>query len=133
MCFKTIEDGVVNIPIEDLNQIMVHGANIRFLTMDLSILSQNKVVLITLDEKYLPTAIVLPFEEHARQSKLMHAQVNVWNCAPNEYILNTRSMKFHLPERDCVKDIGKRNTEDSSKSKDELIEEGDSYCKICNP
>ena len=30
----------------------------------------------TLDEKYLPTAIVLPFEGHARQSKLMHAQVN---------------------------------------------------------
>lgn len=30
----------------------------------------------TLDEKYLPTAIVLPFEGHARQSKLIHAQVN---------------------------------------------------------
>lgn len=29
----------------------------------------------TLDEKYLPTAIVLPFDGHARQSKLMHAQV----------------------------------------------------------
>lgn len=38
-----------------------------------------------------------------------------------------------LQSFDCVKDIGKRNTEDSSKSKDELIEEGDSYCKICNP
>lgn len=31
----------------------------------------------TLDDKYLPTAIVLPFEGHARQSKLMHAQVNM--------------------------------------------------------
>jgi len=50
---------------------MVHGANIRFLNMDLSILSQNKVALMTLDEKYLPTAIVLPFEGHARQSKLI--------------------------------------------------------------
>ena len=63
------------IPIEDLSQIMVHGANIRLSTMDLSILSRNKVSLMTLDEKYLPTAIVLPFEGHARQSKLMHAQV----------------------------------------------------------
>lgn len=70
------EEGVVVIPIEDLNQIMVHGANIRLSTMDLSILSQNKVALMTLDEKYLPTAIMLPFEGHARQSKLMHAQVN---------------------------------------------------------
>lgn len=70
------DDGVAVVPIEDLNQIMVHGANIRLSTMDLSILSQNKVALMTLDDRYLPTAIVLPFEGHARQSKLMHAQVN---------------------------------------------------------
>ena len=68
------DEGTVLIPIEDLNQIMVHGANIRLSTMDLSILSQNKVSVMTLDEKYLPTAIVLPYEGHARQSKLMHMQ-----------------------------------------------------------
>lgn len=72
----TTEEGTIYVPIEDLNQIMVHGANIRLSTMDLSILSQNKVALMTLDERYLPTAIVLPFEGHARQSKLMHVQVN---------------------------------------------------------
>lgn len=70
------EEGTALIPIEDISQIMVHGANIRLSTMDLSILSQHKVALMTLDEKHLPTAIVLPFEGHARQSKLMHAQVN---------------------------------------------------------
>ncbi len=79
----TTQDGVAVVPIEDLNQIMVHGANIRISTMDLSILSQNKVALMTLDEKYLPTAIVLPFEGHSRQSKLMHAQVNT-DC--NKYL-----------------------------------------------
>ena len=42
--------GVALIPVEDLSQIMVHGANIRLSTMDLSILSQNKVSLMTLDE-----------------------------------------------------------------------------------
>lgn len=72
----TTKDGFVTVPIEDLNQIMVHGANIRLSTMDLSILSKNKVSFMTLDERYLPTSIVLPFEGHARQSKLMHAQVN---------------------------------------------------------
>lgn len=61
---------------EDLNRIMVHGAHIRLSTMDLSILAQNKVAIMTLDEKYLPTALVLPFNGHSRQSKLMHAQVN---------------------------------------------------------
>lgn len=72
----TSNDGIALIPIEDLGQILVHGANIRLSTMDLSILTQNKVAITTLDEKYLPTAIVLPFEGHARQSKLMHAQVS---------------------------------------------------------
>lgn len=71
----TTKEGVVIIPLEDLNQILVHGANIRLSTMDLSILSQNKIALITLDYKYLPTAIVMPFNGNSRQSKLMHAQV----------------------------------------------------------
>lgn len=72
----TTKEGVITVPIEDLNQIMVHGANIRLSTMDLSILSQNKVSVMTLDDRYLPTAIVLPFEGHSRQSRLMHLQVS---------------------------------------------------------
>ncbi len=32
------------------------------------IISQNQVALMTLDDRYLPTAIALPFEGHARQS-----------------------------------------------------------------
>ena len=69
-----MREGTVLIPIEDISLIMAHGANIRLSTMDLSILSQNKVAVLTLDEKYLPTAITLPFEGHTRQSKLMHAR-----------------------------------------------------------
>ena len=56
---------------EKINISLLYGANIRFSSMDLSILSVNKVSLITLDNKYLPTAIVLPFEGHTRQSILM--------------------------------------------------------------
>lgn len=37
----TTEEGVAVIPIEDLNQIMVHGANIRLSTMNLSILKSE--------------------------------------------------------------------------------------------
>ena len=69
------EAGTVYIPIEDVAQIMTIGGNIRLSTMDLSILSQNKVSITTLDEKYLPTAIVLPFEGNSRQSRLIHRQV----------------------------------------------------------
>ena len=50
----TSADGVAVIPIEDLNLVMLHGAIIRLSSMDLSILSMNKVAVITLDDKYLP-------------------------------------------------------------------------------
>ena len=76
-------EGTALISIEDLSQILVHGANIRLSTMDLSILTSNKVAVMTLDEKYLPTAIVMPFGGHSRQSMLMHAQVNT---RPQKYL-----------------------------------------------
>ena len=45
--------------------------------MDLSIFSRNNIGFVTLDDKYLPTAIVLPFEGNARQSKVIHAQAGL--------------------------------------------------------
>lgn len=71
----TQEEKII-IPIEDLYQITTIGPNIRMSTMDVSILSQNNVSIMTLDDKYLPTAIVLPFSGNSRQSQLMHAQVS---------------------------------------------------------
>jgi CRISPR-associated protein Cas1 len=50
--------------------------------MALSILSRNKVALTTLDDKYLPTAMVLPFEGHARQSQIMYKQIRY--CEENK-------------------------------------------------
>ncbi len=67
----------VYIPIEDLATITAIGPNIRLSTMDLTILTQNHVSITTLDEKYLPTAIVLPFEGNSRQSQLIHRQVEM--------------------------------------------------------
>ena len=75
----TIEQkaGTASIPIEDIAQITAIGPNIRLSTMDLSILTEHKVAIMTLDQKYLPTALVLPFEGNARQSRLIHQQVEL--------------------------------------------------------
>ncbi len=35
----------------------------------------------TLNDRYLPTAIVLPFEGHARQFRLIHAQTQQGRCS----------------------------------------------------
>ena len=69
----------IKVPLEDLLHIFCIGPDIRISTKDLSILSQNKISLVTLDEKYLPTAIVLPMKGSSRQAKLMHEQINKSN------------------------------------------------------
>lgn len=49
------------------------------------------------------------------------------------YVLNTNSKKFHRHNCSSVKDISDKNRKDSDKSRDELIAEGYSPCKSCNP
>lgn len=49
------------------------------------------------------------------------------------YILNTNTMKFHYPECPSVKDIHDKNRKETDASRDEIISEGYSPCKRCNP
>lgn len=49
------------------------------------------------------------------------------------YILNTNTMKFHLPDCSSAKDIADGNREESSRSREELINEGYDPCGRCNP
>lgn len=78
------ENGTVLIPLEDISLIFCIGPNIRISSMALSRMSEYKIVLTTLDEKYLPTATVIPYEGNARQSQLMHLQVNIGEKEKNE-------------------------------------------------
>ena len=124
----TTNDGVAVVPIEDLNQIMVHGANIRLSTMDLSILSQNKVALMTLDDRYLPTAIVLPFEGHARQSKLMHTQVNITYEKYMEIWINIIKQKISNQSR-ALSIVGLDGTEKIAEYVAMVNEKNVDYCE----
>ena len=50
-----------------------------------------------------------------------------------EYVLNTKSMKFHRPTCSSVDDIADSNKQEATATRDELISEGYSPCKQCNP
>lgn len=50
-----------------------------------------------------------------------------------EYVLNTKSMKFHRPTCSSVNDIADNNKQEVTATRDELISEGYSPCKQCNP
>lgn len=52
---------------------------------------------------------------------------------PQEYVLNTKSMKFHRPTCSSVDDIANSNKQEAEATRDELISEGYSPCKQCNP
>ena len=51
----------------------------------------------------------------------------------HEYALNTKSMKFHRPTCSSVDDIADNNKQEATDTRDELISEGYSPCKQCNP
>lgn len=49
------------------------------------------------------------------------------------YVLNTNTKKFHYPSCSSVKQMSDRNRRDVTESRNELIAEGYSPCKNCNP
>lgn len=49
------------------------------------------------------------------------------------YVLNTNTMKFHLPDCSSVPDISDSNKEESSLSREELMEAGYEPCGRCKP
>ncbi|MBQ9320946.1 MAG: hypothetical protein IJ239_01100 [Eubacterium sp.] len=49
------------------------------------------------------------------------------------YVVNTNTKKFHRPSCSSVHDIKSKNRLDSSATYDELVSQGYSPCKKCNP
>ena len=50
-----------------------------------------------------------------------------------DYILNTKSKKFHTPGERCANSIGENNREEYNGTRNDLIKEGYSACGICKP
>ena len=55
------------------------------------------------------------------------------NEEPMTYVLNTRSMKFHRPDCEGVKDIYKGNKKTVKEKRSDLIREGYEPCGMCQP
>ena len=50
-----------------------------------------------------------------------------------DYILNTKSKKFHTPGERCANSIGEYNREEYNGTRNDLIKDGYSACGICKP
>ena len=49
------------------------------------------------------------------------------------YVLNTNTKKFHLPDCASVRDMKEKNRLDRTGARDEIIADGYTPCKRCNP
>ena len=114
--------GTAYIPIEDLSIILCHGANIRISTMALSYLSQHKVILTSLDNKYLPSSIVIPFEGHSRQSLVMHKQVALTQTVKNILWIQIIKRKISNQAR-CLSILGLNGAEQVASYAENINEE----------
>lgn len=68
---------ICEIPIEDLATIVCLGSNIRISTQALNSLTENKVLLVSLDKKYNPISIVSPCIGYYEQSLITKYQINM--------------------------------------------------------
>lgn len=57
----------------------------------------------------------------------------VTRSTERSYVLNTNTMKFHLPSCSSVKDIKESNRQDVTMARDDIIAQGFSPCGRCHP
>ena len=67
------------------------------------------------------------------ESELANAQGSSSSSKTGTYILNTGSKKFHLPDCSGAKNIKDNNKKTFNGLRQQLIDEGYSPCKSCNP
>ncbi|MPQ76731.1 type II CRISPR-associated endonuclease Cas1 [Hydrogenovibrio sp. JE_KL2] len=67
---------IASIPIEDIGFVVIDHPQILLTQGIINALAQNKVALITTDQKHLPTGLHLPLSGHSLHSKIIDAQAN---------------------------------------------------------
>lgn len=69
------EEGIVQIPLEDISVVICLGSNIRISTMGLAKLAEYGIVLQCVDESYMPKAILTSCHSNSKQSLVVHKQI----------------------------------------------------------
>ena len=84
-----------------------------------------------IDPEYLISEVVS--EEDVLQENNTEDVAEVGTYPEGTYIVNTNSGKFHLPSCDSVLEMKEKNKMITTESREELINQGYSPCKACNP
>ena len=74
-----------------------------------------------------------PVSAPAENKKSVPVSAPAENKQKSTYILNTRSDKFHYPSCSSVKQMAEKNKRTYTGTREEVIEQGFSPCRRCNP
>ncbi len=99
------EEDTLSVPVNDLDILILHGTNIRLSAMDLSILSENQVLLMTVGKDYLPSSMTLSFRNNSRQSLTMRKQLELSRRRTN-HLWNTIIRSKISNQADVLKILG---------------------------
>lgn len=71
------QDESFEIPIEDIDSLIIDNHGINLTTNLLNELSFQSVSVVICDQKHLPTTVVLPYSQHSRQAKISRQQIEM--------------------------------------------------------
>lgn len=70
-------DDEIHVPVEDIDTLVLEAPALRITKNILLTLAENKVNVVLCDEKFMPTAMVLPYSQASRGVRYAKAQLNL--------------------------------------------------------
>lgn len=89
-----------SVPLEDIGVLMVEDQSVSLSAALLDACVQHKVALFVCDNKHMPSATLLGYQQHSRQSKVLQDQFNwsepfkkrLWQLVVKQKILNQKTV-----------------------------------------
>ena len=74
---EILNEDTVNVPMEDISVIIVENNQVAFNSYLISQLSEYNIVMISCDDKHMPSVVSFPFHNHSRYSETAWAQTEI--------------------------------------------------------
>ncbi len=69
------QEEACSIPLEDINTLMLESRHIALTSALLDACIRHKIAVVVCDEKHAPSGMVLGYQQHSRQQKIIQAQI----------------------------------------------------------
>lgn len=114
-----------SVSIEDISAILLESRQITITTAALSRLGQRGCAVYTCDEKHLPCAVMMPYQQHSRGLSVLRAQMNM--TEPTKKRLWQSIVKAKIENQaECLRLTGHKEESEVLNTMAERVRSGDS-------